>query len=113
MLYYSAEAPTSGFGLNLANAGDLAPPDLAMDPDEYRGYLRARWRENPRPFIDLARRAAAGTMTIVSSDRPDLAAVLWNAIVGVAAVRKIGSGPHGIAGGRIAPTPVNVSGRYR
>lgn len=36
-----------------------------MGADEYLGYLRARWRQEPDRFLALARRAAVNDFTLV------------------------------------------------
>lgn len=113
-LFWSGDPPSEGFALNLGNADPrLAPPDYhTITPEEYLGYLRARWREDPRPFVELAWRAATEDLTLCSGDRPDLVPVLWRAIVGVAAMRGIGRGVQGVAGGQRPARPKDLSGRY-
>ena len=109
MLYCSQDPPGEGRALNLSNApAGLAPPDFhGMSPEEYRGDLRALYRANPRPFVDLARLAHEGKSTYCSKDRPDLVAVLYDAIVGVAQ-----SQGWDIAGGYVESAPKDLSGRY-
>lgn len=109
VLYYSSDPPSGGFALNLGNADPaLAPPDLhGSTPEEYLGHLRAAHRRDPRPFVALAREARAKELTLYSLNRPDLATVLYRAIVAVAAQRG-----WAIDGGYIAPRPKDVSGRY-
>ena len=39
-----------------------------MGADEYRGYLRAHWRQEPERFVELARRAAVHDVTLVGPE---------------------------------------------
>ena len=109
MLFCSQEPPSDGYALNLGNApGGLAPPDFhSITPEEYLGYLRARYRANPRPFVDEARLARERKSTDCSTDRPDLVAVLYDAVVKVARAKG-----WDIAGGYVESTPKDRSGRY-
>ena len=91
---------SSGLALNLRNSA-LSPPDFhAITPDEYLGYLRAAYRRDPRPFAELAREGRDRTLTLCSDVRPDLAEVLYKAIVLVAEHRG-----WSIAGGLVGEPP--------
>ena len=109
MLRYSRSPGGAGFGLNLANApGGLAPPDLhGMLAEEYRGYLRALYRRKPGLFLEQARFARDQGCTLSSVDRPDLAEVLYDALVKVAALKG-----WDIAGGELSASEPDKSGRY-
>ena len=71
----------AGESRRLAELG-LYPPEMGMGADEYRGYLRARWRQERERFVELARRAAVHDLTIVGP-RP-FVEVLHAAVVAVA-----------------------------
>ena len=109
MLHYSQDPPGHGYSLNLGNAVEaLAPPDYhSISPDEYRGFLRASYRRSARPFLDLARRARAHDLTLVSHDRPDLVAVLWEAVVAVGRRHNLN-----VAGQWVPSKPKSTRGEY-
>lgn len=105
MLFWSRD-PQTGMNLNLGNSG-FWPENHAADADEYLGWLRARYRRDARPFVELARDARERDLTLFSVDRADLVEVLYRAICAVAAT-------HGwsIAGGHVESAPMDSSGRY-
>jgi hypothetical protein len=70
------------------------------------GWLRARYRHDPRPFVWLARDARDRDLTLYSMDRADLVEVLHWAICAVAVTRG-----WAIDGGRIESTPKDSRGR--
>src|SRR5687768_3536012 len=64
----------------------FAPPDWEMSPDEYRGFLRARYKQAKEPFISQASEGRGDArLTIRSPERPDLAEVLYDALLRVGA----------------------------
>ena len=99
MLFYSA-GPVDGPSIGLASTG-LYPPGEAITADEYRGYLRACWRRDPRPFVELARMGAEGDLTLVGPIT--YVSVLHDALIKVAAAngRRRGAGhcQHGAGPG--------------
>ena len=64
---YWSEEPVEGESIGLAATG-FYPPEMGMGADEYRGYLRARWRQEPERFVALARRAAVHDVTLVGPE---------------------------------------------
>ncbi len=78
-----------------------------MGADEYRGYLRALYRQQPQAFMTLARDARERDLTLIGP--LEWVAVLCDAVVAVAQTRgwEIGGGAR-----EPGTTRVNVSGRY-
>jgi hypothetical protein len=109
MLFHAVDPPSAGYALNLANVHEgLQPPGYhQVRPEEYLGFLRASYKRDPRPFIELAEHARAEHLTLCSADRPDLVAVLYAALIAVAARRG-----YEISGGQIAPASQGLSGKY-
>ena len=109
MLFYSQDPPGEGAALTLGSApAPLQPPEYHRTlPEEYRACLRAAYRRDPRPFLALAQRGAAERLTLYSPARPDLVAVLYEIIVGIAQTRG-----RAIAGGALAARPKSTTGRY-
>ena len=109
VLFHSSEPPGEGYALTLANApGGLAPLDYHGDtPAAYRHQLRTAYVLTPQPFFRLVSGARRGDLTIVSADRPDLAAALYRALVAAAETQ----GWH-IAGDKRRSPPKDTSGRY-
>src|SRR5688500_13156801 len=108
VLYHAASPlPLRGFALDLRDSC-LQPPDFSMTPEEYLGSLRVAFKRHPRPFLDQARAGKELEVVLYSRERPDLARVLYDAVVRVAASRG-----WRIAGGEQRAEPVDAATQRR
>lgn len=107
MLYWS-RGSQPGSNLDIGAAPFWPPAAHEYDAESYREWLRRQWRADPAPFVRLARRASAQDLTLLSSTRPDLLVVAYDAVVRVAL--RYG---WDIDGGEIAAAPPSGAGTWR
>ena len=104
-MYWSSD-PREGSCWNLGNS-PFWPPDAAMSPEEYLGWLRALYRREPGTFLAAARDAVGRDYTLYSMDLPHLLPVVYEALVRVAATKG-----WEIDGGAVAPGPPPARSLY-
>lgn len=87
-MLYRAHYPHNGCYCLEIQCCELGPPAFFDDtPETYRAHLRALYKSNPRPFLALIRDARQDGFDILDGGRPDLADVLYEALVAVAATK--------------------------